>query len=398
MDRYFLKNVDAQNLQNPTEVFTKSMHLIETGHHEVDANGDPDLGLHRVLGGSVERLDSEVLLDPLEEQLDMPTTLIDMGDYNGWQTEMVGDKDKTFARCGIDETDATEFTGIVPLALGGLQSDALVATQSTGFIDGTGLAHVESHVALGSCNEESTGLMNAIQASEINVSTVHDIDASRFESDPVKNVHIMNASIGYVHEHWDGASQVDHRMQFDRSFGLSEMSPRKHRKAQVDGRSIECVNDLIEIESIRVFGIQSAGFADKCLPDSFVNAPITILIRIGEIGSNDVSPDAHRMAMSATIQTRLDIAQALPESYLGENHGEKLVAGAHALAGSWHRVQSHAAVELLAMDHIGNLGEDEASGVHPLLRMNSASNGQSVQMRHMPFYALNARNEEVTKS
>lgn len=42
------------------------MNLIETGHHEVDADGDPDLGLHGVVGGSVKRFDPEVLLDPFE--------------------------------------------------------------------------------------------------------------------------------------------------------------------------------------------------------------------------------------------------------------------------------------------------------------------------------------------
>jgi hypothetical protein len=41
--------------------------FFDDGHQYVDANGDPDLSLDRVLGRSEERLDSQVLLDPLEK-------------------------------------------------------------------------------------------------------------------------------------------------------------------------------------------------------------------------------------------------------------------------------------------------------------------------------------------
>jgi len=67
MERDFLKYVYAQNLQNPTQFFIDPMNLIETGHHEVHAHSDPDLGTYSVLAGAVESLDAEVLLDPLEK-------------------------------------------------------------------------------------------------------------------------------------------------------------------------------------------------------------------------------------------------------------------------------------------------------------------------------------------
>jgi len=47
--------------------------LIENDHQQVGADRDLDLRLHRVLAGSVEGLGPEVLLDPLEEQFDLPT-------------------------------------------------------------------------------------------------------------------------------------------------------------------------------------------------------------------------------------------------------------------------------------------------------------------------------------
>jgi hypothetical protein len=42
--------------------------LANNGHQHVDRDRDPDLGLYRVLAGTEEGLDPQVLLDPLEKQ------------------------------------------------------------------------------------------------------------------------------------------------------------------------------------------------------------------------------------------------------------------------------------------------------------------------------------------
>ena len=42
----------------------------------VDSHGDPDLRLHGVLERTIESLDSQMLLDPFEEQFDPPPGLV----------------------------------------------------------------------------------------------------------------------------------------------------------------------------------------------------------------------------------------------------------------------------------------------------------------------------------
>ena len=44
---------------------------MDDGYQDIDADGDPDLGFDGVLAGTVERLDAQMLLDPLEEKLDL---------------------------------------------------------------------------------------------------------------------------------------------------------------------------------------------------------------------------------------------------------------------------------------------------------------------------------------
>lgn len=45
-----------------------------------DGDGAPDLRLHCVLARAQELLDPQMLLDPFEEQLDLPTILVKSGD------------------------------------------------------------------------------------------------------------------------------------------------------------------------------------------------------------------------------------------------------------------------------------------------------------------------------
>jgi hypothetical protein len=53
-------------------------------------------------------------------------------------------------------------------------------------------------------------------------------------------------------------------------------------------------------------------------------------------------------------------------------------------------VKLHAAIELFAVDEVGDLSENKVSRVHPLLRMKLTSGDQLSQMRHMLFSLLPA--------
>ena len=51
--------------------------LLYDGNQDVRADCDPDLRLHRILAGAKKRLDTQVLLDPLERMGDiLPTNII----------------------------------------------------------------------------------------------------------------------------------------------------------------------------------------------------------------------------------------------------------------------------------------------------------------------------------
>lgn len=366
------------------------MNLIETGHHQVNADCDPYLGSHRVLAGAEECFDAEVLLDPLEEQFDLPAPFVDGRDDLRGQIEVIGQKDQTLTGLGIEEANTPEFPRVVPLAFVSAQSDGLVAAQTAGLVDRAGLAEVESRVAFRPDDKVGVGAFDSKQPGKVEVSPVKDIDTPGLNEHPVHEVDVMHRTVCDLYKDGDRTGQVDLGMKFYRGFGLAEMRPREHRQAQVNGGSIDGINHLVDVESVGVFHIKSPCPANQNLRERFVNTPVSMLVCVSQISPSDIAPDAHAVEMRTASQTCFDISKTLPESYLRKSHRKELVSGSHTLTRPRHRVKRHAAIELLTVDEIRDLSENETSSVHPLLRMHQTSSRQLSQMRHMPFSLLAA--------
>jgi len=52
-------------------------------HQLINGDGNPDLGFDGILGRAIRDFDSKVLLDPFEEQFDLPAALKKLGDGQG---------------------------------------------------------------------------------------------------------------------------------------------------------------------------------------------------------------------------------------------------------------------------------------------------------------------------
>ena len=79
----------------------------------MDGEGDPDLCLDCILGGAEEGLDAEMLLDPLEEQFDLPAATIEFADGDGGQVEAIGEEDEELVVLDIVELDASQLDRVV---------------------------------------------------------------------------------------------------------------------------------------------------------------------------------------------------------------------------------------------------------------------------------------------
>ena len=95
-NRNFLEKYNAENLQDFAQTQLDFQFLLDNRYQNVNADGNPDLSLHRVLGCAKKCFDSQVLLDPFEEKFYLPTALVKLNDRQGRQGKIVCEKHEAF--------------------------------------------------------------------------------------------------------------------------------------------------------------------------------------------------------------------------------------------------------------------------------------------------------------
>ena len=55
-------------------------------------------------------------------------------------------------------------------------------------------------IGFGAGYEKGTGLVQHIQAGEIDIPAIHHVYRARFRHDQIKSIHIMQLTVGYVDE------------------------------------------------------------------------------------------------------------------------------------------------------------------------------------------------------
>lgn len=129
--------------------------LLDDRHQDVDRDRDPHLRLHGVLGSSEKRLDAKMLLDPPEEEFDLPPLLVEQGDALRGKGEIVGQENQFLFVLDVEEPDTTEFVGVMLGRVDPRQYDGLIGTNPGRFVDGPGVHATIPQIRLGPCDEKS---------------------------------------------------------------------------------------------------------------------------------------------------------------------------------------------------------------------------------------------------
>ena len=104
--------------------------LFDDGNQHVSRHGAPDLRLDGILAVAQELLDSQVLLDPFEEQFDLPAVLVECCDGQRRQDKVVGQEDERLATLDIFESNAPQVLGVMLRGVKPVEQYRLIATIS----------------------------------------------------------------------------------------------------------------------------------------------------------------------------------------------------------------------------------------------------------------------------
>ena len=177
--RGFIEDVHAEDLENFEETSFTFYLFSNDGHQGIDAHGDPELSANCVLRASVEGFDAKVLLEPFEKQLYLPALLIQLGDEQRTQTEVIGQEDQTPLLLLIIKTYSAQFVWVILGSIKGGKGDGLIRTEPRGAIHWMGMQPAVGHPGFGSDDEPGSGLVDKVQSAVIQVAPVHEIERSR---------------------------------------------------------------------------------------------------------------------------------------------------------------------------------------------------------------------------
>lgn len=104
--------------------------LFRDGNEHVDADGNPYLCFDGIGRCAAERFDSQVLLDPLEKQLDLPALFVDIGHCLSGKEEYIGEEDETLPGFRVHVGDTPQGLRIESSGFLSSEKDCLICPKS----------------------------------------------------------------------------------------------------------------------------------------------------------------------------------------------------------------------------------------------------------------------------
>ena len=140
------------------------------------------------------------------------------------------------------------------------------------------------------------------------------------------------------------------------------------------------MHGLIQFQVQRIFSVEAASNGDGVLGEGGVDAPIPLLVRIGQRASGHAAPDAKVVEPFAkSPEARFDASEALPVSKLGEGHAKELVPATKAPNPAVAVVSKHE----LAKETLWEMGDD-LGAVRPWFKNGSWLGSQARIAHHSP--------------
>jgi len=339
--------------------------LFHDGDKQVGADCDPDLRFDRVRGRAVECLDPQMLLDPFEEEFDLPAGFVELGNRGGVEVEVVGQENERFLRLGIAVTDSSKRLRVFSRRIVTREQNRLVADETRRPVDMTRVATAEVEVLFRPCHEERSGRVEIEEPPEIEISSVDKIERPRHRNEDVHDIDFVSKRIGNMNEFGDIPPQVEQHVQLDRRLGGTEVRPWKKRQAQIDRRGIEGVNRRVQVDSKILVGIERLGFLNENLGDVGVDAPVPGFVGVGQCAARHRRADPHMEQLRMkTPQAGLDVAEAFPIGQLSEQHAKQMIPAGKRTNMLVSRISRDAGAKTTIRKKVHDLRENETTRVH----------------------------------
>ena len=328
-------------------------------------NGNMNLNTHCIVALSPERLNSEVLLDPFEKQLDLPPVFIKESDVFGSKIEVVRIVSERAVQVRSIVDDTPDFAWILLLVLLLREDNGLVTQDIVRSVkDIFAVNDLIVRTFFLTNDEEGSGYGNLIKPGEVKISSVKDIACQRLICEPVHGVDIMYVGIGDSVKYGNLRDDVHLRVDLDARLRTSELRPAKERHAEVNSRRVHGIEPAVQLKlSCNPSLLRKEHHVEsKFLKDAIVSEVVDLGKCTLLDGSLSESEMKRLLSMSGCYFC--EFPQSTTAHELSEHEDEKLTPVRRSLVFGPVVELDHKAFEIPLWKEAGYLSENVLSNMH----------------------------------
>lgn|SRR5687767_8196961 len=242
LDGFAVQEMTSDEIGDRVQADASGKHgLLSDSDQQEGDQGRDDLKLDGILRGTQELLDPEVLLDPFEEQLDLPAGLIEVGNFAGWGDEIVGEDAHTGAVVENDGDLAQSvlLKGVLAVARHAMgKPDQPVAVDAV-IDDRTGLDQLHRSVFFDARHEAASALDQARPPGKVVITLVKHVGSGWQDRHLLGFDDIIHPRRGDAEVGWAGGLGIVDQMQLGSSVAGGEARPRAQGFVERQGRGID---------------------------------------------------------------------------------------------------------------------------------------------------------------
>ena len=321
LERYFFEHIDLHKMQEVAQRNVHAEFFVSYQSDQIDANSNPDLRLHRIERVAKEVLDHQVLLEPFEEQFDLPALLVNGSNSQRGQVQPIAQEHQIELRFLVEEFDPSQCSRVGFLGLVGQQLDRLIGSYPCAGVEGMAALGRELQIVFSPYNEAALALNQGIQTGKVHIAPVQHHYGARGQPQTVERFDVVNFSCGDGKHHRNGPTQVDHGMRLDRCFGRAKVDPWEQLETQIYGGRVHRIQGLFQAQSDIVFFVQCDGQLDQALSQGFEEFAAAPFVGIGQGGPRHAVAQSDVVELGfLRVQARNQVAQTFAPRELRVGH------------------------------------------------------------------------------
>ena len=230
------------------KTWLQSILLLRDDKQQVVTNGYPYLRVNSIAGCAVKGLDMQVLLDPLEEDLNLPSFSVQLCNGDCVNREVVREEAIGLSVSKVLIYNKPKIVWVLLRSIKSCELYRLIGNKSCLSVNLSRLSDRVQHIILGPGDKPCVVLMKVlIELFKLNIAFIHKIVGICHDRYFIHNLGIMNRGLCKADKYRNGSFQFHQGVHFKTSLAMMESCPWAQCQTQLNSAAVKSTNHFIKV-------------------------------------------------------------------------------------------------------------------------------------------------------